>query len=218
MNSKSILPPRKRAKTKEEKEQRRVERILRNRRAAHASREKKRKYVEHLESHIKALTNNLEKFQKNQELLIRKLNDSQISVPNLNKIELGLPEFKFDNKKFIKSNLSKDVDDGDLDVDNDDNDDIDSVNEYQEAIPEIDYDHNDHHENQSFDQDQPADQAIHYTSNSDSNSSNSYIETPELLNENLNFINYLSPVSINSPSPIDLSLYNPIEYNSEVVV
>ncbi|SGZ56279.1 CIC11C00000000665 [Sungouiella intermedia] len=40
-NFKSSLPPRKRAKTEEEKEQRRVERILRNRRAAHASRERR---------------------------------------------------------------------------------------------------------------------------------------------------------------------------------
>ncbi|CAN6648014.1 hypothetical protein TRVA0_022S02212 [Trichomonascus vanleenenianus] len=43
------LPPRKRAKTNAEKEQRRVERIMRNRQAAHASREKKRKHVENLE-------------------------------------------------------------------------------------------------------------------------------------------------------------------------
>ncbi len=43
------LPPRKRAKTKDEKEQRRIERIMRNRQAAHASREKKRKHVENLE-------------------------------------------------------------------------------------------------------------------------------------------------------------------------
>lgn len=43
------LPPRKRAKTKDEKEQRRIERIMRNRQAAHASREKKRRHVEELE-------------------------------------------------------------------------------------------------------------------------------------------------------------------------
>lgn len=43
------LPPRKRAKTQEEKEQRRMERIMRNRQAAHASREKKRKHLESLE-------------------------------------------------------------------------------------------------------------------------------------------------------------------------
>lgn len=44
------LPPRKRAKTAIEKEQRRVERILRNRQAAQSSREKKRKQLEELES------------------------------------------------------------------------------------------------------------------------------------------------------------------------
>ncbi|AAS51442.2 ACR216Cp [Eremothecium gossypii ATCC 10895] len=46
---KSTLPPRKRAKTQEEKEQRRIERILRNRKAAHQSREKKRLHLLYLE-------------------------------------------------------------------------------------------------------------------------------------------------------------------------
>lgn len=50
------LPPRKRAKTTEEKEQRRVQRIMRNRQAAHASREKKRKHVETLEKSCADLT------------------------------------------------------------------------------------------------------------------------------------------------------------------
>ncbi|KAK9468016.1 hypothetical protein V1512DRAFT_260571 [Lipomyces arxii] len=44
-----VLPPRKRAKTAVEKEQRRIERILRNRQAAQSSREKKRKQLEELE-------------------------------------------------------------------------------------------------------------------------------------------------------------------------
>ncbi|XBW38233.1 hypothetical protein QEN19_003822 [Hanseniaspora menglaensis] len=44
-SSNSQLQPRKRAKTSEEKEQRRMERILRNRRAAHKSRERKRFYL-----------------------------------------------------------------------------------------------------------------------------------------------------------------------------
>lgn len=48
-NFKTTLPPRKRAKTKEEKEQRRIERILRNRKAAHHSREKKRMHLQLLE-------------------------------------------------------------------------------------------------------------------------------------------------------------------------
>lgn len=46
---KTNLPPRKRAKTEDEKEQRRVERVLRNRRAAQSSRERKRQEVEALQ-------------------------------------------------------------------------------------------------------------------------------------------------------------------------
>lgn len=64
-NFKTSLPPRKRAKTQEEKEQRRVERILRNRRAAHASREKKRKHVEYLESYVLALERNNQNLASN---------------------------------------------------------------------------------------------------------------------------------------------------------
>ncbi|WPK26427.1 hypothetical protein PUMCH_003781 [Australozyma saopauloensis] len=64
-NFKSTLPPRKRAKTQEEKEQRRMERILRNRRAAHASREKKRRHVERLEAYVLALEKNNSILQSN---------------------------------------------------------------------------------------------------------------------------------------------------------
>ncbi|KAH0593224.1 hypothetical protein MHUMG1_08946 [Metarhizium humberi] len=52
---KTNLPPRKRAKTEDEKEQRRVERVLRNRRAAQSSRERKRLEVEALEHRNKEL-------------------------------------------------------------------------------------------------------------------------------------------------------------------
>ncbi|KAK4190596.1 hypothetical protein QBC35DRAFT_75512 [Podospora australis] len=52
---KTNLPPRKRAKTEDEKEQRRVERVLRNRRAAQSSRERKRQEVEGLEKRNKEL-------------------------------------------------------------------------------------------------------------------------------------------------------------------
>ncbi|KAH6628777.1 hypothetical protein F5144DRAFT_516412 [Chaetomium tenue] len=52
---KTNLPPRKRAKTEDEKEQRRVERVLRNRRAAQSSRERKRLEVEGLEQRNKEL-------------------------------------------------------------------------------------------------------------------------------------------------------------------
>lgn len=63
-NFKTSLPPRKRAKTKEEKEQRRIERILRNRKAAHASREKKRKHVEFLETYVLDLEKQLHMFKE----------------------------------------------------------------------------------------------------------------------------------------------------------
>lgn len=62
---KTNLPPRKRAKTEDEKEQRRVERVLRNRRAAQSSRERKRQEVEALE----AEKNQVE--QRNRELEAR---------------------------------------------------------------------------------------------------------------------------------------------------
>jgi hypothetical protein len=47
---KTSLPPRKRAKTEDEKEQRRIERVKRNRLAAHNSRERKRQETEHLQT------------------------------------------------------------------------------------------------------------------------------------------------------------------------
>lgn len=57
------LPPRKRAKTKDEKEQRRIERIMRNRQAAHASREKKRRHVEDLEKMCASLSSENDQLQ-----------------------------------------------------------------------------------------------------------------------------------------------------------
>lgn len=66
--SSTPLAPRKRAKTKDEKEQRRMERIMRNRQAAHASREKKRKHLEDLEvkcDRLTALTEELEEKLRN---------------------------------------------------------------------------------------------------------------------------------------------------------
>ncbi|KAL9585556.1 MAG: hypothetical protein Q9212_001450 [Teloschistes hypoglaucus] len=52
---KTNLPPRKRAKTEDEKEQRRIERVLRNRQAAQSSRERKRQEVEKLEGEKSAI-------------------------------------------------------------------------------------------------------------------------------------------------------------------
>ncbi|KAH8648536.1 hypothetical protein BX600DRAFT_475419 [Xylariales sp. PMI_506] len=71
---KTNLPPRKRAKTEDEKEQRRVERVLRNRRAAQSSRERKRQEVEALEKRNKELENLLLHQQKQNLMLMDELN------------------------------------------------------------------------------------------------------------------------------------------------
>lgn len=65
---------RKRAKTEDEKEQRRVERVLRNRRAAQSSRERKRLEVEALEKRNKELETLLINVQKTNLILVEELN------------------------------------------------------------------------------------------------------------------------------------------------
>ncbi len=70
---KTNLPPRKRAKTDDEKEQRRVERVLRNRRAAQSSRERKRLEVEALEKRNQELETMLHNAQKTNILLAEEL-------------------------------------------------------------------------------------------------------------------------------------------------
>ncbi|KAI0537965.1 hypothetical protein GGR58DRAFT_470021 [Xylaria digitata] len=70
---KTNLPPRKRAKTEDEKEQRRVERVLRNRRAAQSSRERKRQEVEALEQRNAALESALLSQQKQNMALMEEL-------------------------------------------------------------------------------------------------------------------------------------------------
>jgi transcriptional activator HAC1 len=71
---KTNLPPRKRAKTDDEKEQRRVERVLRNRRAAQSSRERKRLEVEALEERNKELENMLNSARQANLMLVEELN------------------------------------------------------------------------------------------------------------------------------------------------
>lgn len=70
------LPPRKRAKTKDEKEQRRIERIMRNRQAAHASREKKRRHVEDLEKKCVSLSTENEQLQGQVQQLTTNFNEA----------------------------------------------------------------------------------------------------------------------------------------------
>ncbi|CCH60751.1 hypothetical protein TBLA_0D02470 [Henningerozyma blattae CBS 6284] len=68
---KFTLPPRKRARTKEEKEQRRIERVLRNRKAAYASREKKRRYIKFLEKRSKIMENIMGKLENRLETIFK---------------------------------------------------------------------------------------------------------------------------------------------------
>lgn len=61
---KTNLPPRKRAKTDDEKEQRRIERIKRNRAAAHNSRERKRQEAETLAVQLARANAELEAYRR----------------------------------------------------------------------------------------------------------------------------------------------------------
>jgi transcriptional activator HAC1 len=61
---KTSLPPRKRAKTEDEKEQRRIERVKRNRLAAHNSRERKRQEYEILQTEKDELEANMQAYKE----------------------------------------------------------------------------------------------------------------------------------------------------------
>lgn len=76
---------RKRAKTEDEKEQRRVERVLRNRRAAQSSRERKRQEVEALEAKMN------EKERVNQDME-RRYRDMEMQLANANAKNLALQQ------------------------------------------------------------------------------------------------------------------------------
>lgn len=162
---KSTLPPRKRAKTDEEKEQRRVERILRNRRAAHASREKKRKHVEYLESYVLKLEGNLCRALNNFEVAKNLIDSTQLSNMKFETLE-DLDELK----ESIHANIN-----------------VSTGNEEdEEEIPT------------------PKKRKTQPKS--------------EELESGINYYNYLSPVSINSPSnsPLDLTLNNTIKLESTI--
>ncbi|KAL3230854.1 Transcriptional activator HAC1 [Nakaseomyces bracarensis] len=57
------MPPRKRAKTEEEKEIRKLQRVLRNRRSSRQSRDKKRRHVDMLEKHCSVMRKIIEELQ-----------------------------------------------------------------------------------------------------------------------------------------------------------
>ncbi|KAJ4324701.1 transcription factor that binds to CRE motif [Neodidymelliopsis sp. IMI 364377] len=91
---KTSLPPRKRAKTEDEKEQRRIERVKRNRLAAHNSRERKRQETEHLQHEKDAL-----------ELELRTLREKAAKVAKM-EAELQLWRSKYPSDVAEVSDLS----------------------------------------------------------------------------------------------------------------
>jgi transcriptional activator HAC1 len=71
---KTTLPPRKRAKTEDEKEQRRIERVKRNRLAAHNSRERKRQEYEVLQTEKDDLEANMQSYKQKMAQMEAELN------------------------------------------------------------------------------------------------------------------------------------------------
>ncbi|CAK7228245.1 transcription factor that binds to CRE motif [Sporothrix eucalyptigena] len=104
---KTNLPPRKRAKTEDEKEQRRVERVLRNRRAAQSSRERKRLEVEALEIRNRELEEQLLKVRRENTMLYERLTQVQgkpavVSTANA-PVTLSQELFSSQNGSFLNS-------------------------------------------------------------------------------------------------------------------
>ncbi|KAF2747920.1 hypothetical protein M011DRAFT_485821 [Sporormia fimetaria CBS 119925] len=91
---KTNLPPRKRAKTEDEKEQRRIERVKRNRLAAHNSRERKRQEVE-------LLQREKDKVQAEKDMLCQTLQRFKAHMTSLQEqhpdIYFGLDQFDLDS-------------------------------------------------------------------------------------------------------------------------
>lgn len=178
---KSSLPPRKRAKTQEEKEQRRVERILRNRRAAHALREKKRKHVEYLEAYVLSLEQNLHTVTDNLAKVSLLVPQDKLAALNL-PAPLDLSALK----ARIHSNLSLGAPDAAA---------LDAANS---SLGSGSF--NDEYDDQrSSDSASPAPLQVKAEP----------VDDAAMLAAPVNgYYNYLSPVSINSPvnSPIDLKL------------
>lgn len=101
---KTTLPPRKRAKTDDEKEQRRIERIKRNRAAAHNSRERKRVEAERLEVENHHLKHQLLMMQQHLLRQNAQLNEFQRLVPNTLP-QLSAEEFVSMNLDFTTSEI-----------------------------------------------------------------------------------------------------------------
>ncbi|KAG2735800.1 hypothetical protein G9P44_002014 [Scheffersomyces stipitis] len=215
---KSTLPPRKRAKTKEEKEQRRVERILRNRRAAHASREKKRKHVEYLESYVLKLEQNLASAQSNFDTVHSLLSEHQVT-----QLVLQPLEDVDDLKNKIHINLSSSASRSSSTSKDEDEQDHDDEDFAEEESASTSFSPQPEQKKRRISESE-ADSADYAAIKNESQESQSeyqqQFEQPEivvkredvtessLLQVKSDYYNYLSPVSIHSPtnSPIDLTL------------
>jgi transcriptional activator HAC1 len=215
---KSALPPRKRAKTKEEKEQRRVERILRNRRAAHASREKKRKHVEYLESYVLKLEANLEKLQANFQAVVGLLDLQALEKANLVELDdiAHLKDQVHSNLNGAGCNGSTSPEDGDdddeADVKLEDNFSTASATPSKkrklEQTPEA---ISSEVAPNTVDISPPSwvvEKNKEHESCFNTTATKSKDEFLTVASENGSFYNYLSPISMGSPmnSPIDLKL------------
>ncbi|EGW35300.1 uncharacterized protein SPAPADRAFT_64446 [Spathaspora passalidarum NRRL Y-27907] len=202
---KTALPPRKRAKTKEEKEQRRVERILRNRRAAHASREKKRKHVEYLEAYVVELEANLLKVEENFSAVSKLVSEEQLKSVGLQALK-DLSELKqkiHDNLSSSRKSSSNNQNhhDDDLDDDIEEEEEHETPNKKRKVKTEVE-------EQQPLQQQQPTRSTslvFEEKMRPIKQESNDYITMGHPIQEPCN---YLSPISINSPinSPIDLTM------------
>lgn len=125
---KFTLPPRKRARTKEEKEQRRIERVLRNRKAAYASREKKRRYIKNLEKRSEIMDKILFKLDNNlEEIFSKDIEGLNLVIKYRKCVELENSDSNDANdNKTIKKNSVVDDDSNDISIKIEDNLDISS--------------------------------------------------------------------------------------------
>lgn len=98
---KTSLPPRKRAKTADEKEQRRIERVKRNRLAAHNSRERKRQETENLQGINDALERRVKALEEQNKKMAAELRTyrhivGSVAPPSLESFDFIAPVEAFD--------------------------------------------------------------------------------------------------------------------------
>lgn len=208
-NFKSSLPPRKRARTDEEKEQRRIERILRNRRAAHQSREKKRRYVETLETYIEKLLVTIDDYKHNNGILVSNLENKNV-LKQLKPIAVleEYNDFKFEmkNQKCPKSNSKsnkKSRDESDIEEDIEDQiDELDNTqSDYNQNVPE---------ETPSYKIEQESLEPVDCNESNYDTSNSEYLSVFDSNQHSTNMTNHM--VELNEPYT-NKTYYNEFEFN-----